>query len=91
MPMNLSRYPQSVSMRQARLALHAAPNPANPAQTLLDAVNAAIASDTTGVLPIWWEYSQTIQRNNPLMLQVATTLGLTSDQIDALFVAASKL
>ncbi len=78
-------------MRQARLALHATPSPANPAQTLLDAVNAAIASDTTGVLPIWWEYSPRVQRSDPRVLEVAAALNLTSAQIDSLFQAAMKL
>ena len=78
--------PQSVSMRQARLALLAA--------GLLPAVNAAIASmpepDKTQA-QITWEFAQTVDRQFGMVPQLASALGMTETQIDDLFIAAAKL
>ena len=74
--------PQSVTMRQARLALLAA--------GLLSTVETAIA----GVGPaakIEWDYATEVQRGSGLVPAMATALGLTDAQIDALFVTASTL
>ena len=74
--------PQSVTMRQARLALLGA--------GLLDTVETAIA----GVGPaakIEWDYATEVQRASGLVPAMATALGLTEDQIDALFIAAAAL
>lgn len=73
----------SVSNRQGRLALLGA--------GLLSQVQAAINADATGALAIWWDYSTAFDRQNPQLLQVANTLGLTSSQIDALFATAATL
>lgn len=79
--------PQSVTMRQARLALLGA--------GLLDDVDAAIAAipDATQrrAAEIEWEYAQTVDRHSPFTQQLASGLGLTSDQLDALFSQASGL
>jgi hypothetical protein len=40
---------------------------------------------------IEWEYAGTVHRDHGLVSQIGPALGLTSAQIDALFVAASKL
>jgi len=78
--------PQSVTMRQARLALHAA--------GLLTSVDAAIAGmsepDKT-VASITWEFAQTVDRGFGMVPQLASALGMTETQIDALFVAAAAL
>ena len=74
--------PQSVTMRQARLALLSA--------GFLDSVEVAI----TGAGPaakIEWEYAQEVQRAAGLVPAMATALGMTELQIDALFIAASAL
>lgn len=88
----------TVSATQARLALLQTPNPNAVANgtgatgpTLLDVVNAAIAADTTGVLPIWWEYSVMITQSDPHVQTVATTIGLTSAQVSSLFALAVTL
>ena len=74
--------PQIVSPRQARLAL--------VQNGLLDQVNATInASDKT--TQVWWEFASVIERQNPILIQVATNIGLQSYQIDALFVLAATL
>ncbi len=79
--------PQSVTMRQARLALLRA--------NLLDSVEASILaiSDTVQqkAAKIEWEYAQTVDRDSSFTQQLAAGLGLTSVQLDALFLEASKL
>jgi len=78
--------PQSVTMRQARLALHAA--------GLLTSVDAAIAAmdepDKTAA-SITWEFAQTVDRGFGMAPQLAAALGMTETQIDDLFIAAAKL
>lgn len=81
-----SRVPQSVTMRQARLALLGA--------GLLDDVEAAIAalpSPQKEAARIEWEYSQEVQRHNGFVSVLAPALGMTDEQTDALFVAAAAL
>jgi len=78
--------PQEVTMRQARLALLGA--------GLLGGVDAAIASlpsPTKEAASIEWEYAAVVQRSSGLVPAMATALGMTSEQIDALFVAAANL
>ena len=78
--------PAEVTMRQARLALHAAGK--------LAAVNAAIAAlpdpPKTAAL-IEWEYSSTVRRDSQFVAMLGPALGLDSAALDALFIAASKL
>lgn len=79
--------PASVTMRQARLALLGA--------GLLDDVDAAIAAipDATQrrAATIEWEYAQTVDRASPFAQQMAAGLGITQQQLDALFVQAATL
>jgi len=78
--------PQQVTMRQARRALLNA--------GLLTTVNTAIAA-MTGVegdaARIDWEFSSTVERNQPLVISMGAALGLSSAQLDALFIAASQI
>lgn len=78
--------PAAVTMRQARLALLGA--------GLLDQVDTAIAA-ATGTdgkeAQITWEYSSDVMRTNPIFQQLSAALGLTSGQIDDLFISAAKL
>ena len=79
--------PQSVTMRQARLALLGV--------GLLDDVDAAIAAIPDPVqrkaAEIEWEYAQTVDRNSPFTQQMAAGLTLTAEQLDALFTQAAGL
>ena len=79
--------PQSVTMRQARLALLGI--------GLLDDVDAAIAAIPDPVqrkaAQIEWEYATVIERNSSLVQSLAAGLGLTAPAIDALFEAASRI
>jgi len=78
--------PQSVTMRQARLALHAA--------GLLTGVDAAIAAmpepDRTAA-QITWEFAATVDRQFGMVPALAAAMGMTDTQIDDLFIAAFKL
>jgi hypothetical protein len=79
--------PQEVTRRQARQALLLAgilPN----VQPAIDAI-----ADATqrGLIQIEWDDSQTFQRHRPALLQLAAALGLSSAQLDELFIQASKL
>jgi len=71
-----------VSMRQARLALNAA--------GLLASVEAAVARSTDEV-KIEWEYSSELRRDWPTLALLAGALGLTDQQLDALFAQATAL
>jgi hypothetical protein len=78
--------PEVVSMRQARIALLAAGH--------LAAVTAAIAAMPSiegDVARIEWEYAQDVRRDSPLIGALAPVLGLSQEQLDGLFVQASKL
>lgn len=78
--------PPEVTMRQARLALHATGK--------LTVVNAAINGlpdpPKTAAL-IEWEYSSTVRRDSQFVSMLGPALGLDAAGLDALFVAAAKL
>ena len=78
--------PKSVTMRQARLALLQAGK--------LGTVNSAIAS-MEGVqgeaARIEWDYSNEVQRAQPLVAALGGVLGMTSEQLDQLFITAATL
>lgn len=81
----------TVTMRQARLALYQTPSPTNTGKTLLDDVNAAVTTATDQSIPIWWEYAPTVRIDDPLVYELGTGLGLTQAQVEALFTAAAAL
>lgn len=73
-------------MRQARLALLSV--------GMLGEVETAIAgmaSPEREQAQIEWQYASEVFRDNPLIIGMATQLGMNSDQIDQLFIDASKL
>ena len=76
--------PEAITMRQARLALLAA--------DLLDSVDAAISSlpsPQREAARIEWEYATEVRRDSPTMALIGAALGLTEEQIDALFIDAA--
>ena len=78
--------PQAVTMRQARLALLGA--------GLLSTVNSAILSMTGSqgdTARIEWEFSNEVRRNQPLVASLGAAIGMTSEQLDALFITAATL
>lgn len=82
-----ARAPQSVSMRQGRLALLQA--------GLLNQVNSAIQAIEDPVqkaaAEIEWEYAQTIDRDSTFTQTLAAQLGLTNSDLRNLFTLASTL
>ena len=78
--------PHAVTMRQARLALLGA-----GALAGVDAAINAMPEPTRSAARIEWEYSQEVQRHNGFVAALGPALGMSSAQIDALFVAAAKL
>lgn len=81
-----SMVPESVTMRQCRIALLDA--------GLLDAVQSSIATmpGTEGERArIDWEYALEVRRDWPLIAYMAGDLGLTDEQVDGLFMAAAAI
>lgn len=78
--------PQSVTMRQARLALLGA-----GLLGQIDATIASLPSPQKEAAQIEWEYSQEVQRRNGFVDQLAPLLGLTDEQVDQLFIQAATL
>jgi hypothetical protein len=80
------KVPTIVSMRQARLALFNAGK--------LAAVDTAIENMTSPQrekAQIYWEYSTQVSRYGPMTLAIGSAVGLTSAEIDSLFIEAALL
>jgi hypothetical protein len=78
--------PQVISMRQARLALYQG--------GYLDMVNtvvAAIPGPEGDAARITWEFASDVDRNHPLVSFMASSLPLTDEQVDNLFILAATL
>ena len=75
------KVPTSISMRQGKLHLLSL--------DLLDSVEAIISTNRSW--QIEWEYSSEVLRTSPLIEILKVNLQLTDDQVDDMFIAASKL
>lgn len=73
----------SITMRQARLALLNA--------GLLELVDNAIATGSDEVLKVEWEYATEVRRDWSNLISMALTLEITEEQLDNMFIEASKL
>lgn len=82
LPQSDNTVPQKVTPRQIRLALNNA--------GLRETVENAVANSDQATKD-WWEYSLDIERKNPLIISMATTLNITEQQLDNLFVLAATL
>jgi hypothetical protein len=78
--------PQEVSMRQARLVLFNA-----GMLSQVDAAIAAMSEPDKTIADIQWNHASTVVRDNAVVASLAAAIGLTSDQLDALFIAAEAL
>lgn len=78
--------PQEVTMRQARLALLENGLLAN----VQPAINSLPEPDKTKA-EIEWDYSNALQRSNPFVATLGAALGLSSQDLDDLFIQASAL
>jgi hypothetical protein len=76
------KVPKKITPLQLRKALNSA--------GLRDAVEAAIKKAPQETVDSW-EYATEIQRDNPLVEQLAKTLSLTKEAIDQIFIDAAKL
>jgi hypothetical protein len=74
--------PQSITPRQAKLALYGA--------GLLDEVEAMVAQADRAV-QIHYHESVTWLRNDPVLIGLAAQLGMTAEQLDKLFIQAATL
>jgi len=85
-PVKSKQIPQQVDIAQARLALLS--------RGLLDRVGAeieAMEEPNRSAAKIEWEFRITIRRDNHLVLALGALLGLSADDLDDLFIEASKL
>lgn len=82
-PPSPPRMPETIALWQARAILGV--------QGLLDDANAAVAASGDATLKAVWEYGNYISRSSPGLAALAGALGLSSDDVDALFVAADAL
>ena len=80
------KIPTSVSMRQARLALFQ-DGLLNQVQS---AINAMADPDKT-TTQISWDYASVVNRDDDLVIQLSAQLGLTNDNLDAIFTLAATL
>lgn len=76
------KVPKVVSPRQVRLLLLQ--------QNLLEEVETMIATQDRAI-QIAWEYAQEFRRDDVLLNQLSSNLGLTKEQIDNFFIEASRL
>ncbi len=76
-----SQVPQSITPLQAKLQLLKL--------GLLDEVEALVTGDRAAQL--YWEYASVVERDNAVLLLMANSIGLTSEQVDEMFMEASKL
>ena len=76
-----SQVPKSITPLQAKLQLLKL--------GLLDEVEALVTGDRTSQL--YWEYASVVERDNAVLLLMANNMGLTSEQVDEMFIEASKL
>jgi hypothetical protein len=82
--LEFARFRMRVTPLQFRMALYDA--------GLLDECEAIVADPATPkAARLAWEYAITIERNNPFIDQFATVLGLTHEQVDAVFEAAAQI
>ncbi|WP_288253753.1 hypothetical protein [uncultured Hydrogenophaga sp.] len=81
-----SLVPQVVTMRQARLALLDAGLLAQ-----VDAAIEALPGPQKQAARIEWEYSQEVRRDRPFVQTLGAAMGLSDEQLDALFTTAAGL
>lgn len=80
--------PQSISARQIRIWLIQNNISLSQIDSIIDNI-----SDTTlkNITKVEWEYAPYIERNHPMLLPLASGLGLSESDIDSAFIQAAKL
>jgi anti-sigma factor RsiW len=79
----LDKLAMKCTAAQARLAMLEA--------GILDQVESAIDASEDVALKIAWEYGTEWRRDDPRIANIATSLGLSPDDVDALFVSAASM
>ena len=80
--------PTEVSMAQAQIALMRAGVSLATVSALIDGIaDAQVRAEAR----VWWEKSNAVKRNHPVVAMLAPGLGLSSAQVDALFIAAAAI
>ena len=80
--------PNEVSMAQARVSL----NRAGITEAAIDNVIAGLPpGDAKVEAGIWWRNATSVHRDSSIVASISGLLGLTSGQVDALFVAAASI
>lgn len=80
--------PSSVSARQIRLWLITHGISLASVETAILAIEDPVTRDKTLVE---WEYAPYVERSHPLLITLAASFGLTSEQVDQAFMQASIL
>lgn len=78
----------SISARQVRLWLL---NNGITLDMVTDAINNIEDINIQNSVAVEWEYAPYIERNHPMLIPLAQTLGLTENDIDRAFFEASSL
>jgi hypothetical protein len=79
--------PESVTPRQLRLVLVSS----GLSLGMIDGMIDSLPEPQRSVARVEWEYALEFKRHHPLVNQFGAALGKTSEEIDAMFLAASKL
>jgi|GEM_PF-1096407 len=82
LPKPVNPVPYSITPTQAKLALHD--------RGLLDDVEALVASHPYRPVQIYFDNATVWERNNPYVVGLGYELGLSEDDMDALFIAAAR-
>lgn len=80
--------PLEITNFQCRAVLKMTPMP--DGGTMLDFVDTAIQA-SGGLTLLAWEYGGVVTRYGPSMASFAAQLGLSDEQLDAMFIAASQI
>lgn len=83
--------PDTISASQLKRFLRTMVRTDGQAGTLRTQVDAMIAGSGDGDLQDYWAYTSDFHRDHPRLLAMVQAIHLTSDQVDAAFIAASHL
>lgn len=82
-----AQVPQQVTRRQAKQALLLA----GKLHLVQPAIDAIADATQRSLVQIEWDDSQVFERSRPTLMALATALGMSAGDLDALFIAAAQL
>ena len=80
--------PESVSARQIRLWLVRHGISLSQVEIAIDSIQDIMQRDS---VRIEWEYAPYVERSHPMLVPLASALGLTEQQVDMAFIEASSI